>query len=143
MFWLCSSQGPLSSWSFSPPREFTRIFNCFRWHHNKGLFHTMNRVHCQSFIIIIHIHVVFWTLDCLFLRLRAIGIFVFLKILIGYFGEDGKLLAEMELPVTFRSPPCCCCCVCMKGYTLNRSVFIMWSIPYTYFLNCLIRILET
>lgn len=51
--------------------------------------------------------------------LRAIGIFVFLKILIGYFGEDGKLLAEMELPVTFRSPPCCCCCVCMKGSTLN------------------------
>lgn len=51
--------------------------------------------------------------------LRAIGIYVFLKILIGYFGEDGKLLAEMEIPVTFRSPPCCCCCVCMKSSTLN------------------------
>eukprot|EP00105_Crassostrea_gigas_P016351 XP_011433697.1 PREDICTED: organic solute transporter subunit alpha-like [Crassostrea gigas] len=53
--------------------------------------------------------------------LRAIGIYVFLKILIGYFGDDGKLLAEMELPVTFRSPPCCCCCVCMKSSTLNSQ----------------------
>lgn len=52
---------------------------------------------------------------------RAISIFVFMKILIGYFGEDGKLLAEMELPVTFRTPPCCCCCVWMKGSILNSK----------------------
>lgn len=75
------------------------------------------------------------TTDCLSLRLRAIGIYVFLKILIGYFGEDGKLLAEMEIPVTFRSPPCCCCCVCMKSSTLNRSGFFFFKLEsyYTHF----------
>lgn len=57
--------------------------------------------------------------------LRAVAIFVYTRILIGYFGGEDKLLAEMtDFPITFRTPPCCCCCfACIKPSTITSKTF--------------------
>lgn len=56
--------------------------------------------------------------------LRAIAIFVYTRILIGYFGGEDKLLAEMtDLPITFRTPPCCCCFACIKPSIISSKTF--------------------
>ncbi|XP_022341599.2 organic solute transporter subunit alpha-like [Crassostrea virginica] len=48
--------------------------------------------------------------------LRAISLFIYMKILIGYFGGEDKLLGETSrLTITFQTPPCCCCLRCIRG----------------------------
>nr|XP_022341614.1 organic solute transporter subunit alpha-like [Crassostrea virginica] len=54
--------------------------------------------------------------------LRASSLWVIVKIVIGYFGEESKLMAETsDLTFTLQSPPCCCCCVCLKGSPLSSG----------------------
>ncbi|XP_061182772.1 organic solute transporter subunit alpha-like [Saccostrea echinata] len=55
--------------------------------------------------------------------LRAISILVYIRILMGYFGDEDKLVTDMsDEAMTFRTPPCCCCCVCMNGSKISSGI---------------------
>lgn len=49
---------------------------------------------------------------------------MYIKILIGYFGGEDKLLAETSsLTITFQTPPCCCCLRCIRGSPITRLAY--------------------